>query len=65
MTPKKFTRGVFYTLGSLALITLLYFITEFIIRNWSSLWDIFLVVGLLGVVYGIFRLGMWAFSSEN
>ena len=65
MTPKKFTRGVFYVLGSAALVTLLYFIVEFIIRNWNSLWDIFLVVGLLGVVYGVFRLGMWAFSNEN
>ena len=65
MTPKKFTRGVFYTLGSLALITLLYFIVEFIVRNWESLWDIFLVVGLLGVVYGLFRVAMWAFSDDN
>lgn len=65
MTPKKFTRGIFYVLGTVSLVTILFYVTEFVIRNWSSLWDIFLIFGILGAVYGLFRLAMWAFSEEK
>lgn len=65
MTPKKFTRGIFYVLGTVSLVTILFYVTEFVIRNWSSLWDIFLIFGILGAVYGLFRLAMWAFSGDK
>lgn len=65
MTPKQFTRGFFYVIGALGSITLLYFVTEFVIRNWASLWDVFLIFAILGALYGFFRLFMWAFISDD
>jgi len=65
MTPKKFTRGFFYVLGTAGALALLFLITEFVIRNWSEMWDIFLALLITGAIFGLFRLGMWAFAPES
>lgn len=65
MTAKKLTRGLFYVLGTVSAIAILYLVVDFSIRHWSSLWDIYLITGVLAAAYGLFRLAMWAFSGEK
>lgn len=65
MTPKKFTRGLFYVLAGTGIALALYYIVPGIIRNWSKVSDLFLAIALCGVFYGFFRLFMWAFLTDD
>lgn len=65
MTPKKFTRGFFYTLFgafvSAAVVgTVMLFVTE-----WDSLWVIACAIGVGLGCYLLLKLYNWAFSGEK
>ena len=65
MTPKKLTRGIFYALFAVGVTIFISYATEAIVRNWNSVSDIFLALALTAGFYGIFRLFMWAFLTED
>lgn len=64
MNAKQLTRGLFYVLGAVAALALMFLITEFTIRNWNEMRNIVLALVIGLAVAGLFRLGYWAFSPD-
>lgn len=65
MTPKKFTRGVFYVLGGAVCGLFVYMIVETIISNWRTAWPPVVAVLSVGGAIGIGFIVQWAFSPEK
>lgn len=62
---KKAVRTAYYVLFAVSAVTIVYFITSFVIDTWSKAWDVYISIVIAAGLFGLIQLGIWAFQDDK